>query len=692
MTTLWERRTFLAGEDLWPALHRQERPKPPGFPRHLEPRVNHDALHALIRSQGQAMAAADLAAWQLAPKVAEEANGRLVLTALHDPLGQPLLEYRRDPDGRISGSTRGAGPDLHRSLQQPAGRGDRPTRPPNARAKARLRDALRLPGPQPPGPKEPLRQLLLPCSTLVNLLVSTLARRLLEEACAVASDYLPNWAVRDALAADEPSRTREYYNPTGGLMNLARNAARRAVMDAVTSLARRTMLRQHQALTDKRSGRVITSSLINLPHRGDTLSVGVAGTGSKLDQHHTLPPQRPTDADPVAAAAHANFEMANTLLEPRATALLAELADPPEHSRQAVLRRSAPERYNELQWSVEAYAGLAATARGLAQVYLSHTSRGRSGVRTPGEIVTRMRRWGRMTPAQWRIFHRLANSASNRIRDPESMRETARLAADANVPTTPLRTLLNLHRAMWRLNPPKRASRNRTERTRRNHAAWVRTANAYLRRSPVDPDGRQLVWVGDALRVTLAAGRPWGPGDWRTLLTRAHRVHADEMARMGRQGHPWPTALGAHQNGEYRLTPLTSPQALWEAWRYMDEATPRPAQTGLPGQYENRRYFLATAPGRSPAIMCLSAATRTWRADGVVTTGNKPTHALFDLLLELAARYAQAEPNPRRTAWFGQPRDPGRRPPLHHGGHPVHRPPSFLEIVGAEVMEAEPDA
>ena len=656
-------RTVFIPWDLPPPVYREPRPKPPGFLPHLEPRTNHAALAELLRRRGPALAAADLARWQLAPRIAARDDGNLGLTALHDPSGKPLLEYRRDPDGRVQTVVSGPPYEMHRSLRQQGSRSDRPSKPPPASSKARRSDALRLPGAQPAKAQGPAQNTVLPCSIILGMLTGALARRLLETACAIASDYLPNWAVRDALAAGPRGYPRPKHAPPEDLTNIARQAALRAVLDTVALPSRKAMLMRHRS-----------------PSWPEPASAG------ELNRHYSLPRRRPRGSDAVAAAGQTNHDLAHRLLAEPVLQTLAALSEHPKQSRHALLADTTPGDYDRVRKSLEAYAGLVATAPGLARLHFTELDDGRRKTDSPGELVKRTRRWARLTPAQWRIFHQLAEEPRNRTKNLDAIRQTARLAGLANVPGASRSTLLTLHHTLPRLDAPEYS---RGPGRRASTQPWVRTINAYLRRNPADPGGDQLRWVGDALARTLNRHRPWGKGDWAAMLSRANRVHLERLAQLPEQDDAWRTALDRHRSGPYLLTPLTSREALRKAGRYMGAGERLPRRNTPSGRHDNQRFFLATAPGRGPALLCLSAATGSWQPDGILTGGGrKPYPALTALLADLASRYAAADPNPRRTSWFAG-RDRHNQPEPAAAVAPAHRPPSFQEIVGEELMNGE---
>ena len=58
-----------------------------GFPRHLDPQVNCRVLEDLIQRHGTAMAAWDLAGWDLAPRLTLGEDGSGGLPTVHNQVG-----------------------------------------------------------------------------------------------------------------------------------------------------------------------------------------------------------------------------------------------------------------------------------------------------------------------------------------------------------------------------------------------------------------------------------------------------------------------------------------------------------------------------------------------------------------------------------------------------------------------------
>ena len=168
-----------------------------------DPAITADALESFLRRHGPAMARAELALWDLSPKFNRPGDGSITLTAFHDPQGVPAVHYRLDAQGQLTRRTASDRQQLPKWLRPR--RQHRRASPARPRAPSR-RDPARLPDTAPVQyDDETDPTILLTCTQLVRTLRRLLAVWLITRTAAVASDYLPNHALRGRRQPPRPT-------------------------------------------------------------------------------------------------------------------------------------------------------------------------------------------------------------------------------------------------------------------------------------------------------------------------------------------------------------------------------------------------------------------------------------------------------------------------------------------------------
>ena len=186
----------------------------------------------------------------------------------------------------------------------------------------------------------------------------------------------------------------------------------------------------------------------------------------------------------------------------------------------------------------------------------------------------------------------------------------------------------------------------------------------------------------------VAAGLPWGPANWPTMLARAAKWHRSRLEYPPEHDATWfdpgqnpPEA--AHSRLGYRLVPLNSPSRLETAELLLGQ----PLYRYRTGPDDPLRAFVATAPGAKPAVIVLSSESGSWQIHQLSVPGpRRPSKLLHRLADQLAQAFQDhdprpavhvPEPNAMRGEYWLHDINPQRT------GAPVHAPPSFEDIIGA---------
>ena len=636
------------------------------------PATTADALASFLRRRGLDMARAELALWDLPPKITREPNGRAALTAFHNSQGKPAVRYQLDATGNLS---RKAASD-HHTLPNRL----RPTVHRRSNAGSRRWDPTKLPDTtQIQYEYAGDEQLLLSCTELIRILRRLLAVRLITRAASIASDYLPNSIVREAInRRDRPSYDGDH---PGELMDLAQHLALQAMAEGVSSDSRRRILLDRLGTRTRPRTPWFLSNLL-----GDT---AVQQTPSHpLDSRYTLPPKRVRGTDALAAAAQLNSDLVREFLDqPTLQALLA-IDTAPKQSLHARLTATPLMRYNVTHSSLPAYGPLAQTAPGLARLYLHNQGSQRQHLTHPGVIISRLRKAHRLSPLQWRLFHRLANHPRLHTNHLDSLKATARAAALANQPRPTDAALTALHHSWATLDTQRYAHRGRTKTGHRT--AWRRILQAFLHPAAAPaPTAPQLRMVYEVMTQRMDAGLPWGPGTWPQLLARAAAWHRSRMEYPPQDEEPWfdpgdDPPEGTHTRLRHRLLPINCQSRLDILQQLLGQPFPQ-YRTDLD---DPLRVFLATAPGTRPALITLRSDSGSWQLDELRATGpRRPSKRIRQVAEDLAAAFREHDPTPARTepsttalrgdAWLHATEFPPPQPfpPL------IPRAPSFDDIL-----------
>ena len=343
-----------------------------------------------------------------------------------------------------------------------------------------------------------------------------------------------------------------------------------------------------------------------------------------------------------------NTDLTTQFLDADTVQALTALAAPVDRPAHVKLAKYKTSEYNAVFDSIPAYGALAETAPGLARIYLERLSGKSQSMSHPGQIVKKLRVKWNITPAQWRILHRLANHPARRVSCLSELLTTARAAASANHPEATDDMLLLLHNCQHTLHHHKHARKGAGREAHR--AAWRRVMQAFLAPDADRPTAPQLRQVSDALSDRLARKLTWGPGSWEQMLARAARWQMECLRDAEDDRYtpdPLPPPLSTHSRGGYQLTPLRTNPARRAAEKLLGR--------WLPGRYvpTNRLeplFYLATAPGKDPAVLELSIETGAWQHRGVTRPPHLPRESqeLTQLAKELAAECREADPKPNR--------------------------------------------
>ena len=207
---------------------------------------------------------------------------------------------------------------------------------------------------------------------------------------------------------------------------------------------------------------------------------------------------------------------------------------------------------------------------------------------TPENATRRVRETLNLTPAGWRLFHRvgLPRMQPDWL-NLDELRTSYRALAEANVPGAPpgaLAMVINRPRnnrafstAQWQCGNPWKT--------------WVQILNATLIHATTHPEqhhnveqppdhqiraGLQLTAIADALASHINNNMPWGPGNYETLLARTERWETDQNAlrnlakRHTLEQDAWTSNLPETQVQGLTAVPATNAWQLAELGRQMN--------------------------------------------------------------------------------------------------------------------------
>ena len=639
-----------------------------------DPGITARAIYRYIAHHGLHTAREELARWDLAPRITHNHNGSIDLTAFHDHHGAAAITYHRAVNGEISLKAASPNQRLPKWLQ-PA-RSYRPD-PPRQRKPGRG-DAPKLPLLHHISTDHDQFTLVLSCTNLIHILERQLALRVATAAAAVASDYLPNRAIKYAF---HPRATPFSSTMPHDPMHAAKYAALNAILEAIPSEPGRLLAEKHLTEPDWFLLDLLVSTK---PVRRHSLKrEHISRTPEKtnrLNSVHTLPRRRPQDTGPVAAAAQLNTDLVTELLDPEATETLLALSGQPHQPRHARITQSTIPEYNTVRSSLAAYAPLAETEPGLARLYMTSRSEMSQKVPDPETLIDRLRRKNcRDNDAKWKHFRRIANIPELRNTNGYYIALAAEAAATADRDDAPDRSLIALCQCGHIIDDNKRFESRHGSKTSRD--AWRRTLHAFLDPAIPTPTSVQLEMVSHAMYGHLKRNIPCEPGTWPQLMRRAahwyHQMLAgpdlDQDADAWYATNPHPP-WGKHERGHYLLTPLNSYQREDAAHHLLGFPVSASTQDINSGQI---LAYIATAPDRPPAAIQLSSRTRCWEvAEILAPKGRKPNSAMHLVAHELAAALRRHDPLPLR-------------PPPEGSRHQIYPPDRFH--AGPEPLYADPD-
>ena len=612
---------------------------------HPEPpiAVTRQALAGYLDRHGFQMAMDELAQWHLGQRLTTRKDGATELSALHDQHGNAAVRYRKDKKGTLTLDAAGTGHPLPKWLE----RNRYGPLNPNPKPRPLLpKDAPRFPEMRRiQYAKEQHHQLMFTSTRLAEIMRRLLALRLLARTAEIASDYLPNRHLRQAISHINPYETN-YIN----LESVAHSVATQALLAQAGTGTRRDQLETQLVY---RPGTLHVGRSFGNTERD---SVGRAfrdwdepRSNSLLDRYHNLPPKPGTENDIASAAGQLNTDLVLHMLDRDTLQVLADISGPPAKPAYVRLPQTALEEYNAVLDSLPAYAALAKTAPGLARTYLKNYSAPRQNLKSAGQIVQRLRRRSKLTPRQWRIFHRLVNHKRIWPSRMDALKLTARTAAAANQSLATGDALLRLHDCQYPMDHHRQLRKGAGRAAHR--AAWNRAVHAFLTPGGPTPTQVEMRQVSEAMTDRLGRDLPWGPGSWQQMVTRAARWQMKRLDDLETDPFlpSWPAPpLPAHQRRGYTLTPLVTQPA-------------RQAASLLVGQWLQRYaydpsedrpvMYLATAPRLPPAVLEVNVEQRAW-APGWIT---RPPHLkqttipLQQMLAELAKDCQEAGPPPRRV-------------------------------------------
>ena len=404
-----------------------------------DPEITARAIYRYIARHGLHTAREELARWDLAPRITHNQNGSIDLTAFHDQHGTAAITYHRAVNGEISLKAASPNQRLPKWLQ-PA-RSYRPD--PRRQRKPRRGDAPKLPLLHHISTDHDQFTLVLSCTNLIHILERQLALRVATAAAAVASDYLPNRAIKYAF---HPRATPFSSTMPHDPMHAAKYAALNAILEAIPSEPGRLLAEKHLTEPDWFLLDLLVSTK---PVRRHSLKrEHISRTPEKtnrLNSVHTLPRRRPQDTGPVAAAAQLNTDLVTELLDPEATETLLALSGQSHQPRHARITQSTIPEYNTVRSSLAAYAPLAETEPGLARLYMTSRSEMSQKVPDPETLIDRLRRKNcRDNDAKWKHFRRIANIPELRNTNGYYIALAAEAAATADRDDAPDRSLIAL--------------------------------------------------------------------------------------------------------------------------------------------------------------------------------------------------------------------------------------------------------
>ena len=657
------------------------------------PAATAHGLHEFLLKHAPDIARRQLAQWDLGPKLTRHQNGALDLTAFHDPEGHAAVRYHRTANGEISLTAASPHQRLPRWLEPP--KSYRPD--PRRQRKPGRTDAPKLPVLSRLETDNQLN-LALSCTDLIRILQRQLALRVTVAAASVASDYLPNRAIKYALNPRlDHWPTHSRHDP----MPQAEYAAQQAILEAIPNATDRNLTEKH--LPEQNSD-LFELLLPDKPARGGSLrrppirSIHKK-TINRLDSAHTLPRRRPQGTGPLAAAAQLNTDLVAELLDPEATRTLLALCGTPKQPRHARITQSSICDYNTIRSSPAAYALLAQSEPGLARIYMSTQGKPGQRLTSPKPMIDRLRRKQCQDDgAKWEYFRRIANIPSLRLTNDWYISLAAEAAAIAGRKDAPDRSLITLCDSSHIINDRKRFNRRHGSQVPRT--AWQHTLHAFLDPAIPAPTTGQLDMVSQALSGHLKQGLPWKPDTWPELVRRAARWLHDLLAGPDldedanafydtNPNRPW----AKHERGHYLLTPLNSIQREDVARHLLGF----PVHADMTNVHQGQTLaYIATAPHRPPAAIQLSSKTRSWEVSEILAPkGRKPSSAMHQMAQELAADLRAHDPLPLRPPPEWSPDYlTGYQDRFHVGPMllyaDTHRTPTYADIVGKELLYADP--
>ena len=176
-----------------------------------------------------------------------------LLTALHDPAGEPAVQYHLSAKGKLTLTTASPDQPLPPHLQP------LPTYNPARRRRPTPSQSTRLPDHVKNERKHRSRALIVPPLTIAALLLRQLTLRVTAAAAATASEVIPHRAIRHAISPDGPSprHPRSVSRPL--------EAAGRAALDAVLGTADSQLNRQLLAEKARPGPQPLTAPLPTTP-------------------------------------------------------------------------------------------------------------------------------------------------------------------------------------------------------------------------------------------------------------------------------------------------------------------------------------------------------------------------------------------------------------------------------------------
>ena len=186
-------------------------------------------------------------------------------------------------------------------------------------------------------------------------------------------------------------------------------------------------------------------------------------------------------------------------------------------------------------------------------------------LRHPGQVISAVKDYVKLTPAQWKYFCRASHPRIQEERNEQNL-ASLRLGMTALVEINqPEVTDQQLH-----LITLKTDRQNFTQENPQNDPlwrAWIQLARSYLKQFPQeasDPHMKGLDQVMDAVRGYTDRGIFWGPGDWNTLYQRSERWHREAKLERSQkytreqEEAVWTSLLASTTIDQYKFEPITN--------------------------------------------------------------------------------------------------------------------------------------